>query len=183
MPRRFLDVASSNTFPANVRATTDSVDAKISREVFDLAGGKAGLALGLELRREKLQFTPSALLAAGEIRGDGAAVGYGGERTVKADYAELNLPFLKTLEVQAALRHDAYNDVGSSTNPKLGIRWNPSAALVLRGSFGRDFRAPTLADLHEPARPGRPEFARHSRPDFVGGRAGEKHRLAQNLGD
>ncbi len=135
-------------------ATTDAFDFKLSREVFELGGGKAGLALGVEFRREKLQFTPSALLAAGEIRGDGTAVAYGGSRTVKAGYAELSLPFTKTLEAQLALRYDSYNDVGSTTNPKVGVRWNPAKEVVLRGSYSSGFRAPTLADLREPARTG-----------------------------
>lgn len=136
------------------RATTDAFDFKLSRELFDLSGGKVGLALGVEYRREKLRFTPSALLAAGEIRGDGTSVGYGGERDVHAAYVELNLPLSKTLELQAALRHDNYDDVGSTTNPKLGVRWNPAKQVVLRGSYSEGFRAPTLADLHEPARVG-----------------------------
>jgi iron complex outermembrane receptor protein len=136
------------------RATTDAFDFKVSREVFELAGGKAGLALGVEFRREKLTFTPSALLAAGEIRGDGTAEAYGGDRTVKAGYVELNLPLAKTLEAQLALRYDSYNDVGSTTNPKLGVRWNPAKPLVVRGSYSSGFRAPTLTDLHEPARVG-----------------------------
>lgn len=136
------------------RATTDAWDLKISREVFDMGGGKAGLAMGTEFRREKMEFTPSALLAAGEIRGDGTAVGYDGSRTVKALYAEMSLPFAKTLEAQVALRHDRYNDVGSTTNPKFGIRWNPQKELVLRGSYSTGFRAPSLTDLKEPSRLG-----------------------------
>ena len=135
-------------------ATTDAFDFKASRELFDIGGGKVGLALGAEVRREKMEFTPSSLLAAGEIRGDGAAVGYTGSRIVKAAYAELNLPFSKTLEVQAALRHDRYDDVGQTTNPKLGVRWNPMKELVVRSSYSTGFRAPTLADLREPTRLG-----------------------------
>lgn len=136
------------------KATTDAFDFKASREIFELGGGKAGLALGGEFRREKMDFTPSALLAAGEIRGDGVGQAYGGSRTVKALYAELSLPFAKTLEAQVALRHDRYNDVGATTNPKFGVRWNPSQQLVLRSSYSTGFRAPSLTDLHEPSRLG-----------------------------
>lgn len=134
--------------------TTDAFDFQVSRELFKLDGGKAGLATGIELRREKMEFTPSALLAAGEIRGDGAAQAYSGSRQVKAIYAELNLPLRKNLELQAALRHDSYNDVGSTTNPKFGARWNPVKELVLRSSYSSGFRAPSLADLNEPRRIG-----------------------------
>lgn len=134
--------------------TTDAFDVKASREIFDLGGGKAGLAIGAEVRREKMEFTPSALLQAGEIRGDGVGVAFSGQRTVKALYAELNLPISKNLEAQVALRHDRYDDVGNTTNPKFGVRFTPSKEWVLRSSYSSGFRAPTLADLHEPTRTG-----------------------------
>jgi iron complex outermembrane receptor protein len=134
--------------------TTDAFDLKATRELFTMAGGAAGLALGAEYRREKSEFTPSALLAAGQIKGDGVSAGFSGDRDVKALYAELNLPLLKTLEAQMAVRHDSYNDVGGTTNPKLGLRWNPAKQIVVRGSYSAGFRAPTLTDLHEPVRTG-----------------------------
>ncbi|MET3119324.1 iron complex outermembrane receptor protein [Undibacterium sp. GrIS 1.8] len=149
-----LNAAKISDAARHSRGTTDSLDAKASRELFDMAGGKAAVAVGAEYRREKLDFTPSALLAAGEIRGDGAAAAYGGDRDVKAIYAEFNFPVLKNVETQFALRHDRYNDVGGTTNPKVGIRWNPTKEIIFRGSYGTGFRAPTLTDLHEPARVG-----------------------------
>jgi len=136
------------------RGVTDAFDAKVTRDVFALPGGDAAVALGVEYRRETLAFTPSALLAAGEIRGDGAAQAFDGARNVKAAYMEWNLPFLKTLETQLALRHDRYSDVGSTTNPKVGVRWNPVKQLVLRSSYSEGFRAPSLADLYNPPRTG-----------------------------
>jgi iron complex outermembrane receptor protein len=135
--------------------TTTSFDLKGSRTLFAMDGGDAALAAGLEARREKLSFTPSALLAAGEIRGDGAATAFDGSRNVTAVFGELNLPFTRTLEVQAALRHDKYNgNIGSTTNPKIGLRWTPSKEALVRASYGTGFRAPTLADLYTPVRLG-----------------------------
>ncbi len=133
------------------RGTTDSFDAKASRDLFDMAGGKAALALGAELRRESMAFTPSALLASGELRGDNATTGFEGSRTVAAAYAELNLPVLSKLEAQLALRHDHYNDFGGTTNPKLGMRWNPRQEVVVRGSYSSGFRAPSLSDMYAPS--------------------------------
>lgn len=135
--------------------TTTSVDLKGSRTLFAMGGGDAALAVGLEARREKLSFTPSALLAAGEIRGDGAASAFSGSRNVTAVFGELNLPVSRELEVQAALRHDKYNgNIGSTTNPKLGLRWTPARDALVRASYGTGFRAPTLADLYTPVRLG-----------------------------
>ncbi len=56
----------------------------------------------------------------------------------------------KELELQFALRHDRYSEVGSTTNPKIGVRWQPTKALLVRGSAGSGFRAPSLADLKRP---------------------------------
>jgi iron complex outermembrane receptor protein len=136
------------------RGTTDSIDIKATRELFEMAGGTAAMAVGAEVRREKMAFTPSALLAAGQIRGDGAATAFKGDRQVSAVYTEFNLPLAKGLEVQAALRYDHYDDVGSTTNPKVGVRWNPVKEVVIRGSYGTGFRAPSLSDLYSPTRTG-----------------------------
>ena len=149
-----LNAAKINDAARQSRGTTDVIDAKATRELFDLAGGTAGIAVGAEYRREKMRFTPSALLASGEIRGDGAASAFSGQRTVKAAYAELNLPLLTSLEVQLALRHDRYDDFGGTTNPKMGLRWQPAKQLVVRASYSEGFRAPSLADLYNPPRTG-----------------------------
>ncbi len=136
------------------RGTTKSFDVHGSRPLFSLTGGDAALALGLESRRETNGFTPSELLATGQIRGEGTAESFSGNRTVNAGFAELVLPFTRTIEVQLALRHDRYNDVGSTTNPKIGVRWNPTKELLVRSSYGTGFRAPSLADLYSPTRIG-----------------------------
>jgi iron complex outermembrane receptor protein len=138
----------------NSSGTTKTFDIKASRPIFATAGGEAALAIGAESRKEDLNFTPSALLAAGQIRGDGAAEAFSGGRTVNAVFAELVWPISKTLEAQVALRSDRYSDFGSTTNPKLGIRWNPSKEILFRGSYGEGFRAPSLADLYTPTRLG-----------------------------
>ncbi|MDN3920101.1 TonB-dependent receptor [Roseateles violae] len=136
------------------KGTTTSFDFSASREVFEMSGGMAALALGMEYREEKMEFRPSELLQTGEIRGDGAAAAFDGKRHVAAVYGELNLPLAKTLEAQLALRYDDYSDAGSTTNPKLGLRWTPMKELLLRSSYGTGFRAPTLPDLYAPARLG-----------------------------
>jgi iron complex outermembrane receptor protein len=149
-----LKAAKINDAARRSRGTTDVFDAKASRDLFDMAGGTAAIAIGGEIRKEKMRFTPSALLAAGEIRGDGAAAGFSGDRTVKAAYAELNLPLLQGVEAQLALRHDRYSDFGGTTNPKFGLRWQPAKSLVVRTSYGEGFRAPSLSDLYNPPRTG-----------------------------
>ena len=61
------------------------------------------------------------------------------------------MPILKGLEADVALRYDKYEKVGSTTNPKVSLRWQPVQQLLLRGSWGTGFRAPSLTDLYAPA--------------------------------
>jgi len=136
---------------------TSGLDFKITGTLAQLDGGDLGVALGAELRRETQKFTPSALLVGNNIGGDRdssgtspalVATSYG--RNIASTYAELNAPVTKTLEIQAALRADHYEKVGSSVNPKLGLRYQPARDVVLRASAGTGFRAPSFSELYRP---------------------------------
>ena len=74
-----------------------------------------------------------------------------GSRKVYAAFVELNMPVLKNLEINVAARYDKYSDFGDTFNPKIGIRYQPTPQLVLRGSANTGFRAPTLYEIHQPA--------------------------------
>jgi iron complex outermembrane receptor protein len=133
----------------------NGIDAKGTRSLAKLEGGDLGLALGAEFRQERVNFTPSALLLSNEILGDrdpeGVPIaGTSNSRRVGAAYLELDAPFTKTLDAQFALRHDQYQGVGGTTNPKLGLRWTPSPLALFRGSVGTGFRAPTVSELYRP---------------------------------
>ena len=142
------------------KGISQSVDTKWSRPLAQLDGGDLAIAMGAEFRQESTRFTPSALLLSNNIAGDrdsGLAAGSTTDlkatldkRHVSSFFTELNAPFTKTVEAQFALRHDRYSEVGSTTNPKFGLRWQPDPTLLVRGSFGTGFRAPSLSDLKRP---------------------------------
>jgi iron complex outermembrane receptor protein len=128
-----------------------SVAARGSRDLMKLAGGNAGLALGAEVRKEDYLFDPHPTIQTGDISG------YGGNflttdrsRRVDAVFTELNVPVLKGLELNGAVRWDRYEGVGNSTTPKFSARWQPLPQVVLRGAVGKGFRAPSLQDLYLP---------------------------------
>ena len=54
---------------------------------------------------------------------------------------------MRGLEARLAVRSDHYSDVGTTTNPKVALRWRPQPQLLLRGSWGQGFRAPPLYAL------------------------------------
>ena len=53
---------------------------------------------------------------------------------------------LKQLELSAAVRYDHYSDAGSSTTPKVGIKYTPIRQLALRATYAQGFRAPSSAE-------------------------------------
>jgi iron complex outermembrane recepter protein len=77
-----------------------------------------------------------------------------GHRNIDALYAELSVPILGPqterlpgrLDLSIAARTDWYSDVGRTTNPKVGLRWEPVGGLSLRASYGTSFRAPSFTE-------------------------------------
>jgi iron complex outermembrane receptor protein len=131
--------------------STTSLDFKGSRELFQLPAGSLAVALGGELRREKFSYDPSVAIQTGDIAGlGGNSFAVTGQRNVESAYAEASIPIVKTLDGDVAVRYDHYQGVGSTTNPKASIRWQPTSAWLVRGSAGTGFRAPSLPDLYTP---------------------------------
>lgn len=70
------------------------------------------------------------------------------DRNVKAVFGELNVPVLENLSAQLAVRYETYGgNVGSTTNPKLSLRWQALDWFGLRGSVGTTFRGPLQTQL------------------------------------
>lgn len=135
---------------ANVRrqATSElkSIDTKGSTELFRMAGGSMGLALGGEFREERLNDSPDPIARNGEVLGQGITA-TNATRENYALYAEASLPFSRKLEAQLAGRYDHYSDYGSSSNPKVGLKFKATDSVLLRANWGRGFRAPTLPEI------------------------------------
>lgn len=129
------------------RTATDSLDVRASRELWALPGGKLGVAVGAEYRREKVDSVPDALLSSGAIALWNVQ-GASGKRTVSALYAEAVAPLTKTLELSLATRLDDNSDFGRSNTPKVGLKWQALPQLLLRGTYAEGFRAPTLPEQH-----------------------------------
>ena len=148
----------------------DGVDITASRELTQLPGGPMALGLGANYYQEKFQGKPSLfaqalladpvagtlcdpdsadpLLACDQRFGDAAAfIPYSADRKAYGLFAELVAPVSKQLELTAAVRYDDYNDVGSTTNGKASFRWTPTKGLLVRGSLGTGFKAPTVPQL------------------------------------
>jgi iron complex outermembrane receptor protein len=60
-------------------------------------------------------------------------------------FGELSLPLLQSVQAQLAFRYEDYGGVtGSTSNPKLALRWQATEWLTVRGSASSTFRGPFL---------------------------------------
>jgi iron complex outermembrane recepter protein len=151
-----LDSANARGELLRAKGTSTSWDGKVSRELGDWmnAGRKVGVAVGAEVRHERMEEVASNPAFAQEViasTGFDPSTNNAGSRTVWAAYGELNVPVMKTLDVTGAVRYDHYSDFGSTVNPKVSFRFQPSDKLLVRGSASTGFRAPSLYDLHQSA--------------------------------
>jgi iron complex outermembrane receptor protein len=134
------------------RSRTSFLQAKASSDVAELAAGPLGLAIGAEGRRESFSTQLDPLILAGEIAGSGTAgtADAAAARTVTAAFVELGWPVVPGIELQLAARNDRYSDFGSSTSPKVAVRWQPAKSVLLRASAGRGFLPPSLQQVNKP---------------------------------
>ncbi|MGH8672692.1 MAG: TonB-dependent receptor domain-containing protein, partial [Burkholderiales bacterium] len=142
----------------DAKGKVDGVDAKVSRNIADLPAGPLAMAVGVEARSEDFQFVLTKNPVTGVSFASGATssglegtVDAGGKRDMYAVFTEFNIPLIKKmLDVQASVRYDHYQLSGDTTNPKVGVRFQPVETLLLRGSANTGFRAPTLYEIFNP---------------------------------
>jgi outer membrane receptor protein involved in Fe transport len=146
---------SPNFDPASIRyeprrdgeSSLFFTDLKATGPIWQMQYGPLSAAVGAEYRSEDFsdQFDP--ITASGEVLGTGGTSGEG-DRQVAALYAEFSIPAAKNFEINLAGRYDDYSDFGGTFNPKLGLRWKPLDNLLVRGSAGTGFKAPSLPELY-----------------------------------
>ena len=150
------------------RTTLSMADFRMNRaDLFQLPAGPAGIAFGVEARRETQSddrdanldgtytFTDSVTGATNPS--NVAAVSPNpdteGSRTVGSGYVEfalplvsptMNVPLVHRLDVQLAARYEHYSDFGSVAKPKIALAWDLVDGFRLRGSYSEGFRAPNL---------------------------------------
>jgi iron complex outermembrane receptor protein len=139
-----------NAMRANVKRTAESeltfFDTKASTELWKMSGGAVGLAIGGEYREESLKDSPDPIATSGEVLGQGITA-TSAKRETYAFYAEMSIPITRRLEMQLAGRYDHYSDYGSSSTPKVGVKFKAHDTLLLRANWGKGFRAPTLPEI------------------------------------
>jgi outer membrane receptor protein involved in Fe transport len=128
------------------RATLNAVDFVTTGDLFTLPAGEVGVAFGGQVRHEKLSFQSDIDAQTGNLVFIFTGPDFSQSRWVGALFAEAAVPLHSTLEAQLAARYETYSDdLGSSFDPKLALRWEPTRGVVVRGSVGTSFRAPSIS--------------------------------------
>ena len=139
---------------AQARTTTDEVAFQASATLAQMAAGPLALAVGGGFRKESLKIEAAGILGTGDIAGLGGATPDTNEsRRTTSAFVELNVPITKTFETNFSARVDHYDDLKSDATPvtgKASFAWKPIDAVLLRGSAGRGFRAPTMGEFYIP---------------------------------
>lgn len=158
---------------------TSNLDLAYQTDLFG-DGAPIKLAGGLEYREELLEAIPGdpasyqnggVTIQGGPNNGRPAAIGaqpgaglnpvdaVGGKRHSYAVYGEIEKTWFDRWLMTAAVRHEKFNDFGTTTDFKLASRFDVVKGFSLRGSFGTGFRAPTLQQ----------SFASQTATQFVNG--------------
>ena len=134
---------------------------KVDGDLFQVGGGTAKLAAGIDWRRENigggLDFNWRSTSNQQETFGTT-------ERDVAAAFVELALPlvgadnasrFAKKLDLSIAGRYEDSSGLGdfSTFNPKVGLDYKPTDSLTLRGSWGTSFHAPPMRYAYNGVQP------------------------------
>ena len=124
--------------------------AKIDGSILQLPGGALRAAVGTDVREERFFSTvdvgPNGTPVQTSALGDRKSYSFYGELFVPI-FGDANaIGGIQKLDLSLSARYDHYNDVGGTTNPKIGINYTPVRGLVFHGSFGKSFHAPSLAD-------------------------------------
>ena len=155
----------------------DTLSLRGSRELMAMPSGPLLLGAGISFQTEKFASKPSLFAQAKladpvagtlcDADGDGtpelpcdqrfgdesAVLPYSADRKAYGVFGELVIPVTKTLEATTSLRYDDYSDFGNATTAKASFRWTPSKGLLVRGSIGTGFHAPTVPQVNAKLQP------------------------------
>jgi iron complex outermembrane receptor protein len=139
----------------NTRTTQVAQDywyAHLDGPIVDLPAGPLKFALGVEHRTESGFDHPDAIIVNGD--GNSDAKDTTGQYTVTEGFAEFNvplfkdLPFVKSLTADGAMRYSDYSNFGSAITWKAGLDYAIDDNFRIRAGNGIGFRAPQVKELY-----------------------------------
>ncbi|MGK7296793.1 MAG: TonB-dependent receptor plug domain-containing protein [Candidatus Wenzhouxiangella sp. M2_3B_020] len=127
------------------------VNVNITGDAFELPAGPAAVAAGFEWREETGLDRPDPETRAGNTTGNARALTRGSFDAAEA-YAEFGLPLLAgsaigAVDLDLGARWVDYSNFGTDTVFEVGLGWQPTPSLSLRGAWSEAFRAPNVGEL------------------------------------
>ncbi|MBA4001087.1 TonB-dependent receptor [Brevundimonas sp.] len=150
-----LEFIGSGYGQVSNRSRASAANLMVQGPLWRLPAGDLKVALGAQVRSEAFETRGETFLAGIEPR---LMATPERERSVTAVFAEARVPLVapaegrpgvRALDLSLAARQEAYDDFGSTTNPKVGIVWEPVEGLGVRASWGTSFRAGALPQLFD----------------------------------
>ena len=142
--------------------TMRGVDTHGSRELFSLPGGKASLGIGGDYRTYRYEQSPDSNGTSKDIYNFNTSPAYDLSRDTYGAFVELLAPLTKSFEMTVGGRYDAVKAIDDKLNSKtvgkkdsantykVSARWQPVQTVLIRGSYGTGFKAPSMLDLAQP---------------------------------
>jgi iron complex outermembrane recepter protein len=121
-----------------------TMDMIATSDWFKLDSTFYALAVGLHYRREDLSQSFSELFNDRQFLALGGGPDFSAHRDVMSAFAELYWEITESVELQAAIRYENYDQDIDANAPKLAVLWRCAADTVLRASYSKAFRAPSL---------------------------------------
>lgn len=113
-------------------------------------GATMALAVGADFELETMRYNHDAEIVRGESSVFNQQPNVEGQRQVVSSFLEWTA-IRNNFELQLAGRFDNYDQFGTTVNPKVGMRYQPSRQWMFRGSYATGFKPPGLVDMFTPA--------------------------------
>ena len=117
------------------------------QDIMELPGGPVDMVIGYE-GFDNIYSAQYDKHSEGGYVGGSAGNSGAGSRAVDSYFAEILLPIMTGLELNAAVRSDDYDDVGSADSFKVGVLWEGDKGTMVKFNVGEGFRAPTMDTLY-----------------------------------
>ncbi|QSX38496.1 TonB-dependent receptor domain-containing protein [Shewanella sedimentimangrovi] len=133
----------------------ETFTAFLGGELFEMPAGSVSGGFGYEYRAEKLESQVDSGKFMEQVSGN-KSKGTNGSFYVNSLFAEFRIPLLEglpgveRLEMPVGIRYDNFNTFGSATTYQTGLEWSVFDGLLVRGTYGTVFRAPTIGNLYSP---------------------------------
>jgi iron complex outermembrane receptor protein len=130
----------------------------IDGTLFTLPAGPVKLAAGYENRRESADFEPDQFyqqglgyfIPIGPTEGSFLTNEVFGELKLPVISPQNNVPFVHSIEIDAAARDVNHSVAGHATTWTAGLRFEPVQMLQFRGNYTRAIRAPSVTEAFTP---------------------------------